>query len=378
MCVQNTNRAQTIFTVMLRVQNTDKQNTDKQNTDNSHCHFVCVERSWAVTWTRPSAVPTTPCGNCSSRTERGTSTVCDTAAYWSVGTDPSRLFWHQDGQTLTQWGAADHTPTADRRKRAKLQTSPSSFIALRYSVFPSSLFSLTCLLPSCLLCSLCLVFFFVLSVLPSSFLSSLYPCLVFFSVLFVLSVLSFSFLSSLYPCLVFFSVLFVLCLVFFLPVFFVLSDVPFFLLSSVFSLSCLFPSCVCSRCLVVFFLFRSVVLCTQEKLSWLEQCSKARCDLYFILNYKETHKTSETETKSKKIKIKKYNKGQGLHWLLSLSTINYCHRQLTKTTINYCHRQLTKTTINYCHKQLAKTTINYCHRQLTKTQRQLLITVTDN
>ena len=93
--------------------NPDKQNIDsshgrvvcaehKQNTNNSHCHFVRVEHSWAVVWTRPSAVPTTPCGNCSSRTERGTSTVCDTAACWSVGTDPSRLLWHQDGQTLTQ------------------------------------------------------------------------------------------------------------------------------------------------------------------------------------------------------------------------------------------------------------------------------------
>ena len=90
-------RTQTIITVMFCV-----QNTDKQNTDNSHCHFVRAEHSWAVVWTRPSAVPTTPCGSCSSRTERGTSTVCDTAAYWSVGTDPSRLLWNQDGQTLTQ------------------------------------------------------------------------------------------------------------------------------------------------------------------------------------------------------------------------------------------------------------------------------------
>ena len=112
-CRTQTNRIQTILTVMLCVQNTDKQNTDnshghvvcaehKQNTANSHCHFVRVEHSWAVAWTRPSAVPTTPCGNCSSRTERGTTTVCDTVAYWSVGTDPSRLLWHQDGQTLTQ------------------------------------------------------------------------------------------------------------------------------------------------------------------------------------------------------------------------------------------------------------------------------------
>ena len=112
-CRIQRNRTQTIFTVMLCVQNTDKQNTDdshghvvcaehKENTDNSHGHIVCAEHSWTVTWTRPSAVPTTPCGNCSSRTERGTSTVCDTAAYWSVGTDPSRLLWHQDGQTLTQ------------------------------------------------------------------------------------------------------------------------------------------------------------------------------------------------------------------------------------------------------------------------------------
>ena len=92
LCVQNTNRTQTILTIILCV----------QNTDNSHCNFVRAEHSWAVTWTRPSAVPTTPCGNCSSRTERGTSTVCDTAAYWSVGADPSRLVWHQDGQTLTQ------------------------------------------------------------------------------------------------------------------------------------------------------------------------------------------------------------------------------------------------------------------------------------
>ena len=126
LCVQNTNRTQTSLTVMLCVKNTDNshrhvvcaehrqtehrqfspsccvQNTDKENTDNSHCHFVRAEHSWAVVWTRPSAVPTTPCGNCSSRTERGTSTVCDTAACWSVGTDPSRLLWHQDGQTLTQ------------------------------------------------------------------------------------------------------------------------------------------------------------------------------------------------------------------------------------------------------------------------------------
>ena len=96
-CRTQTKRTQTILTVKLCV-----QNTDKQNTDNSHCHFLRAEHSWAMVWTRPSAVPTTPCGNCSSRTERGTSTVCDTAAYWSVGTDPSRLLWHHDGQTLTQ------------------------------------------------------------------------------------------------------------------------------------------------------------------------------------------------------------------------------------------------------------------------------------
>ena len=188
-------RPQTILTVKLCV-----QNTDKQNTDNSHCHFVRAEHSWAVTWTRPSAVPTTPCGNCSSRTERGTSTVCDTAAYWSVGTDPSRLVWHQDGQRLTQWGTAHQTPTADRSKRAELLLSPSSFIALRcflwlsfffvLSVLSSSLFSLPCLLPSCL---------FVLPVLSSSFLSSLFSlsCL-FPSCFFVLSVLSFSFQFSMF------------------------------------------------------------------------------------------------------------------------------------------------------------------------------------
>ena len=250
MCVQNTKRTQTVLTLMLCV-----QNTDKQNTDNSHCHFERVEHSWAVVWTRPSAVPTTPCGNCSSRTERGTSTVCDTAAYWLVGTDPSRLLWHQDGQTLTQWGTAHHTPTADRSKRAKLLTSPSPFIALR--------------------CSLCLSFFFVLSVLSSSFLSSLLSlsclllcslCLVFF---FVLSVLSSSFLSSLFSpsCLLLCS----LCLAFFLPVFCVYSlccllpfcllcslCLVFFLPVSLFSLSCLFPSCfLCSLCraflLTVFF-----------------------------------------------------------------------------------------------------------------------------
>ena len=123
-CRTQTNRTQTILTVTLCVQNTDNSHRHvvcrtqtnraqtiltvklcaehKENTDNSHCHFVRAEHSWAVTWTRPSAVPTTPCGNCSSRTERGTSTVCDTAACWSVGTDPSRLVWHQDGQTLTQ------------------------------------------------------------------------------------------------------------------------------------------------------------------------------------------------------------------------------------------------------------------------------------
>ena len=172
LCVQNTDNTDK--------QNTDKQNTDnshghvvcakhKENTNNSHCHFVRAEHSWAVTWTCPSAVPTTQCGNCSSRTERGTNTVCDTAACWSVGTDPSRLLWHQDGQTLTQWGTAHHTPTADRRKRAKLLPSPSSlscslcpavFLSVFFvpSVFPSSLFclslklfpsSLSCLRPSC-------------------------------------------------------------------------------------------------------------------------------------------------------------------------------------------------------------------------------------
>ena len=112
-CRTQTKRTQTILTVKLCAEHRQTehrqvspsccvQNTDKENTDNSHCHFVRAEHSWAVVWTRPSAVPTTPCGNCSSRTERGTSTVCDTAAYWSVGTDPSRLLWHQDGQTLTQ------------------------------------------------------------------------------------------------------------------------------------------------------------------------------------------------------------------------------------------------------------------------------------
>ena len=211
-CRTQTNRTQTIVTVMLCV-----QNTDKQNTDNSHCHFVRVKHSWAVTWTRPSAVPTTPCGNCSSGTERGTSTVCDTAPYWSVGTDPSRLVWHQDGQKLTQWGTAHHTPTADRSKRAKLLTSPSSFIALR--------------------CFLCLVFFFFPSVLPSSFLSFCTPCLVFFfSVFFVLSVLSFSFQFSLFSlsCL---SSCCLLCshyLAFFLPMF-VLTVLSSSFLSSFFS-----------------------------------------------------------------------------------------------------------------------------------------------
>ena len=220
MCVQNTKRTQTVLTLMLCV-----QNTDKQNTDNSHCHFERVEHSWAVVWTRPSAVPTTPCGNCSSRTERGTSTVCDTAAYWLVGTDPSRLLWHQDGQTLTQWGTAHHTPTADRSKRAKLLTSPSPFIALR--------------------CSLCLSFFFVLSVLSSSFLSSLFSpsCLLLCSLCFAFFLPVFFWYSL--CCLLPFCLLCSLCLVFFLPV-------------SLFSLSCLFPSCfLCSLCraflLTVFF-----------------------------------------------------------------------------------------------------------------------------
>ena len=161
-CRTQKNRAHTILTVKLCV-----QNTDKQNTDNSHCHFVRVEHSWAVVWTRPSAVRTTPCGNCSSRTERGTSTVCDTVAYWSVGTDPSRLLWHHDGQTLTQWGTAHHTPTADRSKRAKLLLSSSSlscsvcpafFLSVFFvrSVFPSSLFCLS--LSSFLLLCLAVVF----------------------------------------------------------------------------------------------------------------------------------------------------------------------------------------------------------------------------
>ena len=219
-CRTQTNGTQTILTVVLCV-----QNTDKQNTDNSHCQFVRVEHSWAVVWTRPSAVPTTSCGNCSSRTKRGTSTVCDTAAYWSVGTDPSRLLWHQDGQTLTQWGTAHHTPTADRSKRAKLLTSPSSFIALR--------------------CSLCLSFFFVLSVLSSSFLSSLFSlsclllcslCLAFFLPVFLYSL----------SCLLLLCLLCSLCLVFFLPV-------------SLFSLSCLSSCCLlCSRYLA-FFLPMSVL-----------------------------------------------------------------------------------------------------------------------
>ncbi len=219
-CRTQTNGTQTILTVVLCV-----QNTDKQNTDNSHCQFVRVEHSWAVVWTRPSAVPTTSCGNCSSRTKRGTSTVCDTAAYWSVGTDPSRLLWHQDGQTLTQWGTAHHTPTSDRSKRAKLLTSPSSFIALR--------------------CSLCLSFFFVLSVLSSSFLSSLFSlsclllcslCLAFFLPVFLYSL----------SCLLLLCLLCSLCLVFFLPV-------------SLFSLSCLSSCCLlCSRYLA-FFLPMSVL-----------------------------------------------------------------------------------------------------------------------
>ena len=271
-------RTQTILTVKLCV-----QNTDKQNTDNSHCHFVRAEHSWAVVWTRPSAVPTTPCGNCSSRTERGTSTVCDTAACWSVGTDPSRLVWHQDGQRLTQWGTAHQTPTADRSKRAKLLTSPSSFISLH--------------------CSVWLSFFFVLSVLPSSFLSFCTPCLVFFfSVFFVLSVLSFSFLFLCSLCLVFFlpvslfslSCLFPsgflcsLCRAFLLAVFFVLAISPFSFLC-LFSLSCRLLFCLLS------FPFRRVLY--SRGLSWLEQCSKARYDLYVIHNYKGIHSTSETHTK---------------------------------------------------------------------------------
>ena len=192
LCVNNIDN----LTVMLCVKNTDNSlrhvvcEEHKQNTDNSHCHFVRAEHSWAVTWTRPSAVPTTPCGNCSSRTERGTSTVCDTAAYWSVGTDPSRLVWHQAGQGLTQWGTAHHTPTADRSKRAKLLLSPSSlscslcpafflsvFFVLSF-VLPFCLFVPSFLLPFSLPCCLCLAFFvlvfFVLPVVPSSFLSSFF------------------------------------------------------------------------------------------------------------------------------------------------------------------------------------------------------------
>ena len=292
-CRTQTKRTQTILTVMLCAEHRQTehrqfspsccvQNTDKENTDNSHCHFVRVEHSWAVVWTRPSAVPTTPCGNCSSRTERGTSTVCDTAAYWSVGTDPSRLLWHQDGQTLTQWGTAHHTPTADRSKRAKLLLSPSSlscslcpafFLSIFFvlpvlsSSFLSSLFSLSFLLPFCLLCSVCLSFFFVRSVLPSYF------------VFFVLSVFLSSFLSFLVCLFFFLSLFFVLSCVlpssflslcsqsFFLPfclrcslylvsfvlVFFVLSILPSSFLSFLFSLSFLLLFCLlCSVCLVSF------------------------------------------------------------------------------------------------------------------------------
>ena len=54
MCAQNTNGTRTILTVMLCVKNTDKQNRDnchrqvvcaehKQNTNNPHYHFVCAE-----------------------------------------------------------------------------------------------------------------------------------------------------------------------------------------------------------------------------------------------------------------------------------------------------------------------------------------------
>ena len=269
-------RTQTIITVMFCV-----QNTDKQNTDNSHCHFVRAEHSWAVVWTRPSAVPTTPCGSCSSRTERGTSTVCDTAAYWSVGTDPSRLLWNQDGQTLTQWGTAHHTLTADRSKRAELPLYPSSFIALRCSLCPAVLlfvfFVLSFPLPFCLLCS---VFF-----LPLCLLCSLLRPAVFLSVFFVLSVFLSSFLSFLFSlsCLLrsclfcsfyleFFLPVFFCspCLFFFSSVFFVLNVLSPSFLVSLFSLSCLISSCLlCSPCLVfffsVFFLLRSVVLCTEEK-----------------------------------------------------------------------------------------------------------------
>ena len=343
-CRTQTNRTQTILTVMLCVQNTDKQNTDnshrqvvcaehKQNTDNSHCHFVRVEHSWAVTWTCPSAVPTTPCGNCSSRTERGTSTVCDTAACWSVGTDPSRLLWHQDGQTLTQWRTAHHTPTADRSKCAKLLLSPSSFIALccslclafflsvlfvlsvlplsflssLFSVFSSSLFSLS----FCLLCFLCLVFFFVLSVLSSSlfplscllcFLSCFLLCslclaffsvfsvrLVFFlSVFFVLSVFLSSFLSSLLSlsCLLPFCLLCFLCLSFFLSVFFVLSVFLSSFLSSLFSLSFFLPFCLLCCLYLAFFLTGKVT--QNSRSTWKETAQKTNANIKWSYTSSET------------------------------------------------------------------------------------------
>ena len=72
------------------------------------------------------------------------------------------------------------------------------------------------------------------------------------------------------------------------------------------------------------------------------------CTLYLTTKKYTIHQKHKKRVKNY------YNKGQG-----KLTTINYCHRQLTKTTINYRHRQLTKTSIKYCH-------------------RQLLITVTDN
>ena len=301
-CVQNTKRTQTILTVILCVQNTVGRWC-------GHVHQRCRRLRVVTVAPAQSAVPA------QSVTLLPVGQSVLTHHVFS-GTRMDRR-WHSEGQQTRrqqQTEVSVHSSYCLHRLWAVLSVLPSSFL--------SSLFSLSCLLPFCLLCSLCLFFFlsvfFVPSVFPSSLFSLSYLrtfCLLcslcfsfflsvfsglsfllplsllcsllrpaFFLSVFVLSVFLPSFLSSLFSlsCLIRSCLLCSLYLAFFLSVFFVLPVFSSSFLSSLFSMSCLLPSCflcslclafflpglLCSPCLVffsVFFLLRSAVLCTEEK-----------------------------------------------------------------------------------------------------------------
>ena len=299
-CVQNTKRTQTILTVILWVQNTVGRWC-------GHVHQRCRRLRVVTVAPAQSAVP----AQSVTLLLIGQSVLTH---HVFSGTRMDRR-WHSEGQQTRrqqQTEVSVHSFYCLHRLWAVLSVLPSSFL--------SSLFSLSCLLPFCLLCSLCLFFFlsvfFVPSVFPSSLFSLSYLrtfCLLcslrfsfflsvfsglsfliplsllcsllrpaFFLSVFVLSVFLSSFLSSLFSlsCLIRSCLLCSLYLAFFLSFLFSLSFLLLFIffvlyvlspsfLFSLFSLSCLFiPGLLCSPCLIffsVFFLLRSAVLCTEEK-----------------------------------------------------------------------------------------------------------------